>query len=191
MVRIPYVNEAVFPHPPELPAVLPEARSLALGERPPRVELSYLASSAEESWADVGAPAPGGEGRRFERGIDHEGPIPVAAIARITPAGPTPGGGPSDGRTGDLAVIGDADFVTNLYVGLLGNRDFFLRIIDVLTRRELHGMLAPEEPGGTLSPLTLTARQGTIVFCTTVLAPPALVILAAMAVALRRRRSGR
>lgn len=182
MPRIPYFNQSVFPDPPQLPAILVEAQSVALRDEPPDIERTYLGSAAEESWADSDRGSLGGDTPRFQRGEDHAGPIPVAALAR-------PAHAVEQGRSGDVVVIGDADFVTNLYLGLVGNRDFFLATVDLLTRRELHGVLRPLPPGGSLSTVTLTARQGTVVFWTTVVAPPALVIAVGVLAALRRRRS--
>jgi hypothetical protein len=179
MPRVPYVNQSVFPRPTELPAVLAEAQSIALGEAPPGVETTYLASSAEDTWADVHAT----DTPRFTPEEDHRGPIPVAALIRAA-AG-------QDGRTGDVAVVGDADFASNLYLGLLGNRDFFLALLDLLTRRELRGAPRPVEPGGSLSALTLTRAEERFVFWTVVVLPPAAVVFVwvAAAAARRRRRS--
>jgi ABC-type uncharacterized transport system involved in gliding motility auxiliary subunit len=180
MPRIPYLNQSVFPRLPELPAVLPEAQSIALGDEVPGVETTYLASAAEHAWADVDRGSVTEETPRFDPRADHRGPIPVAALARVATA--------HGGRSGDVAVVGDADFVSNLYLGLLGNRDVFLALLDLLTRRELHGALRPVPPGGSLSPLTLTRRQERLVLWTTVILPPAMVLLGWGVVAARRRR---
>lgn len=181
MPRIPYFNHSVFPDPPELPAVFVEAQSVSLRDEPPDIERTYLASSAEESWADSDKGSLTDDTPRFARGVDHAGPVPVAALAR-------PAQGGKQGRSGDVVVIGDADFATNLHLGLMGNSQFFLAIIDLVTRRELHGVLRPIDPGGSLSTVTLTARQGTFVFWATVVAPPALVIVVGALAALQRRR---
>jgi hypothetical protein len=184
MPRIPYLNQSVFPRLTELPAVLPEAQSVALGDAPPDVETTYLASSAEEAWADVDRDSIAAEAPRFSPGEDHRGPIPVAALIRGATA--------QGGRTGDIAVLGDADFATNLYLGLLGNRDFFLVLLDLLTRRELRGALRPVEAGGSFSALTLTRSQDRFVFWTAVVLPPAMVafVWIALAAVRRRRRPG-
>jgi ABC-type uncharacterized transport system involved in gliding motility auxiliary subunit len=181
MPRIPYLNQSVFPRLTELPAALPEAQSVAIGDAPAGVETTYLASSAEDAWADVNHDRVATESPRFTPGEDHRGPIPVAALIRVAAA--------EGGRTGDIAIVGDADFATNLYLGLLGNRDFFLVLLDLLTRRELRGALRPMEPGGSFSALSLTRSQDRFVFWTAVILPPALVLLAwAAATAARRRR---
>jgi len=91
-------------------------------------------------------------------------------------------------QRGCVITIGDADFASNLYLGILGNRDFFLAVIDLLTHRELHGVLRPVQPGGALSLISLTARQSSLVFWTTVVLPPATVLAIGAIAALRRRK---
>jgi hypothetical protein len=178
MPRVPYLNQSAFRDPPELPVVLAEAQSIAIDGERPGIAATYLASSAESTWADTDRDSLAADTPRFVRGQDHRGPVPVAALARV-----------NDAPAGGVVVVGDADFVNNLYLGLLGNRDFFLSTIGLLTRRELHGALRPVRPGGALSPLSLTARQTLVVFGATVVTPPALVLLAGLIAALRRRRS--
>jgi ABC-type uncharacterized transport system involved in gliding motility auxiliary subunit len=178
MPKIPYLNRSAFRDPPELPAVLAEAQSIAIVDERTEVAATYLASSAESTWADADRDSLAADTPRFVQGQDHRGPVPVAALARL-----------NDAPRGGVVVVGDADFVNNLYLGLLGNREFFLSTIGLLTRRELHGALRPTRPGGALSPLSLTARQTLAVFAATVAAPPALLLLVGLIAALWRRRS--
>ena len=103
---------------------------------------------------------------------------PVAAVARVE--------GP-EGRTGRVVVIGDADVATNLYLNLLGNRDLLLAAAGLAGRREVFGGSRPAAlPGGTFSPLTLTAHEARHIFWTAVVAPA--LALAAVALVMARRR---
>jgi ABC-type uncharacterized transport system involved in gliding motility auxiliary subunit len=180
--QIPYVNQEVFARPPELPALLPEAQSVALVDEPARsVEATYLATTAEHAWADVDRDGLEDGPPRFERGVDRPGPIPVAAWARPLRSDGTP-------TTGGIVVIGDADFASNLYLGVLGNRDLLLATLSLLTRREIRGLARDTQPPRTLSPLHLTPRDGAMVFWTTVVLPPLGVSAAGLLAALRRRR---
>jgi hypothetical protein len=180
MPRIPYINQSAFPRPPDLPLVLAEAQSITLGAERPGITGIYLAYSTEDSWADVGQDSLRGGTPLFSPDQDHRGPVPVAALARV--------GDESMTQRGGVITIGDADFASNLYLGILGNRDFFLAVIDLLTHRELHGVLRPVQPGGGLSLISLTARQNSLVFWTTVILPPATVLAIGAIAALRRRR---
>lgn len=181
--RITYLNQNVLPRPPADPPVLADAQSIALGDLPTRIERTYLASTAEHTWADTDRGIRRDRAARFDPGADHRGPIPVAAYARA--------GDGDDDTGGGLAVVGDADFASNLYVGLLGNRDFFLSLLDLLTHRELRGMLDPSRPRGGISGLTLTTAESRIIFWATVVFPPTIVMLAGIGAAIRRRRSVR
>jgi hypothetical protein len=165
--RVAYMNQALVPTAPEAQALLPEAQSVRLVDVP-GVRGDYLATTAEDAWADVDRRP---RGAALRRGRDRSGPLPVAALARVPAAG---------GREGRLLVVGDADFVTNLHVNVLGNRDFLLLASGLLARSDPLAAARPAvSPGGTFSPLTLTAREARLVFWGAVVAPSAL--LAALA----------
>jgi ABC-type uncharacterized transport system involved in gliding motility auxiliary subunit len=176
--RVAYVNQGLVPRVPEVQALLPEAQSMRLLDRP-GMRTDYLAMTAETTWADVdrrsldAGPAP------FRPGRDRRGPLPVATLVR------TPGSG---GREGRLLVIGDADFVNNVHLNLLGNRDLLLTAAGLAARADSPAAARPvQPPGGTFSPLTLTAREARTLFWAVVVAPSAL--LGAVALLMARRRA--
>jgi ABC-type uncharacterized transport system involved in gliding motility auxiliary subunit len=174
--RVAYLNEELVPEAPEVHALLPEAQSLRLvdvaGARG-----EYLATTAESTWADVDR-RPADSAPSFRPGRDRRGPLPGATLVRVP--------GPS-GRDGEVAVVGDSDFVTNLHLNVLGNRDLLLTTAELVARADaLAAARPPAPPGGTFSPLALTAREARIVFWSTVVGPSAA--LAVMALALGRRR---
>jgi len=160
-------------------ALLPEAQSLRLVDAA-NVTADYLAMTGETSWADVDRRTGEPGGVVFRSGRDRRGPLPVAAFVRVK--------GP-DGHEGRIVAVGDADFVTNSHLNLLGNRDFLLASAGLVARSEsLTGARPPAPPAGTFSPLTLTAREGRSLFWSVVVAPTALLAAAAFVVA--RRRAG-
>jgi gliding motility-associatede transport system auxiliary component len=174
--RVAYLNEGLVAEPPDVRALLPEAQSLRLLDAP-GVRADYLAMTAESSWADVDRRAPD-SAPTFRPGRDHQGPLPVAVFARVTAPG---------GREGRLVVIGDADFVSNLHLNVLGNRDLLLTAAELVARADPLAASRPAAaPGGTFSPLTLTAREARLVFWGVVVAPT--FALAAVALGLARRR---
>jgi hypothetical protein len=152
-------------------AMLPEAQSLRVLDAP-GVRADYLAVTAEETWADVDRRPPD-SGPSFRPDRDHHGPLPVAALART--------------ERGALVVVGDADFVTNLHLNVLGNRDLLLTAAELAARADVLAAERPAAPPhGTFSPLTLTAHEARIVFWGAVVAPSAA--LAGVALAMGRRR---
>jgi ABC-type uncharacterized transport system involved in gliding motility auxiliary subunit len=172
--RVAFLNQALVGDAPAVRALLPEAQSLRLTDRAGS-QADYLAMTPEDTWADV-------DRRTLDRGVpvfrpgrDRAGPLPVAAFVR-------PEGG------GRLLVVGDADFVTNLHVNVLGNRDLLLASAGLAARAE--ALAAPRPalpPGGTFSTLTLTAREASAVFWSVVVAPAAVLSLVAAVLARRRR----
>jgi hypothetical protein len=170
--RVAYLNQGLVTNEPEVEAMLPEAQSLRLLDAP-GVRADYLAMTGEATWADVDRRAPGEA--RFRPGRDRRGPLPVAAFVRT-------------GEAGRLAVIGDADFVTNLYLNVLGNRDLLLATAGLVARAEaVAAARPPGPPGGTLSPLTLTAREMWCIFWGAVVGPSGLLAAAALVMARRAR----
>ena len=176
--RVPVLNQTLVPDAPDANALLPVAQSVRVLDAP-GVRGDYLALTGESSWADADRRAPSAGTRAFREGRDHPGPIPVAAVARISG---------ESGRDGRLAVVGDADFVTNLHVNLVGNRDLLLATAGLIARSDPLAAARPDvRPGGTFSPLILTAREARLVFWGGVVAPAAA--LATVALALARRRT--
>src|SRR6185436_15768691 len=101
--------------------------------------------------------------------------------------------GPRDAsRRGRLVVIGDADFASDAYLDLLGNRDLALNAVAWVAGEEaLSGERTKRIPEVTrpLSPMVLTAPRARAIFVTAVVIEPALVLLAgAVLVGLRRRQ---
>ncbi len=175
--RVAYLNQALMQSTTEARGLLPEAQTLRLVDAP-GVRAEYLATTAEDSWADVARDAGEDGPATFRSGEDRRGPLPIAAFAR---AG-------ADGREGRLVAIGDSDFVTNLHLNVLGNRDLLLATAGLVARAQALAAARPAgPPGGTFSPLTLTDRQARLVFWLAVVAPTAVLASIAMLMARRRR----
>ncbi len=176
--RVAYLNQSLVPDPPEVQALLPEAQSLRLVDVPD-VRADYLAMTGETTWADVDRRGADEGLPVFRPERDRRGPLPVAALVRVDG---------SAGREGRLIVVGDADFATNLYAGVLGNRDLLLAAAQLAGRAAALTASRPSgPPGGVLSPLTLTVEEARLVFYGAVVAPSALCAAAAFAMARRRR----
>ncbi len=178
--RVAQVNPDVVRERPASGALLPLAQSVRLEQRP-GVHGAYLAITGEATWADTGGRETGAP-RAFRPGVDVPGPVPVGALVRV----PAPGG-----REGRLVVLGDADFATNLQLGVLGNRDLLILAAELAARGE-DMLTAAHRPGaatGPFSTLALTARQARVVFWTACVLPALGLGLAALAVARRRRRA--
>lgn len=165
------------------PAVLSLARPVGpLDERPDDVTVTPIAGTSPESWSLVGArQAPDGE-LRFDPQKDQPGPLSIGVLVTVDPPAP-------EAPAGQVMVFGDSDFATNFYLDLLGNRDLILSAIGALAEDPaLVAMRRKGQPGGSLSPISLTEAQSRRVFSVAVLATPALSLLIGAVVGWRRLR---
>jgi hypothetical protein len=148
--------------------VLPLAQSI-LPVDPTRegVQVAPFAFTGQDTFAHRNRTIVEGIVPAFVAGVDLRGPVPVAAIARVD----------ASDTSGSVVVVGDGDFATNLYVGTLGNRDFFLNLAHLAGRAEaLIGARREILPGGTFSRLHLTAPQARTLFWVSVVLLPAMVL---------------
>jgi hypothetical protein len=214
--QVALFNEEVMPYTGAPPALLPLAQSVeVVAPQEPDVRLAPFAFTGSDTWSDVERVSGEGHPPVFREGIDRRGPVPVAAVARLSratatpgagaalqvgavPAGPSPaatpaGSTPAGREDGSILVVGDAEFATNLYFGSLGNRDFFVNLAHLAARTEaLIATRGASAPGGTFSQLYLTAAQARILFWTGVVLFPAIVLAIGAYLGWRRRlRSGR
>jgi len=136
-----------------------------------------LAFTGEKSWAESDVKALFAD--EPTAGLDEQderGPIPVVAAYQDVD---------SKAR---VVVMGDADFVSNSYLGTLFNRDFFLNA--------LNWVVGDESSSITIRPRSLQASRelisveqfGLMFLCTAILVPEAL-LLSGLAVWWRRRQS--
>jgi ABC-type uncharacterized transport system involved in gliding motility auxiliary subunit len=178
--RIAFLNQQLVPQAPEATAILPIAQSLRLVDAA-GVQAEYLGGTAETTWADVDRRALSGGAVQFRPDRDRHGPLPVAALVRI-PAG--------DDREGRIVVVGDADFATNLHLGVLGNRDLLLVIAELAVRPNAYTASRPPPVSlSTFSTLALTAREASIVLWSAAFVPAILAGAMALAMARRRQRA--
>lgn len=177
--RVPYVNQAVVPAVPDVAALLPIAQTVRLDDVP-GVEADYLAVTAETAWADVDRSSLTSAGAEDPGADDRTGPLPIAAFATVANPG---------GRAGRVVFVGDADFVTNLHLDVLGNRELFLALASLASERPTTFAERPTSlPPSPLSAFTLTTTEARVLLLAGCVLP-ALLLLAAAVAADRRRRT--
>ncbi|MCU0868164.1 MAG: GldG family protein, partial [Burkholderiales bacterium] len=100
-----------------LTTAFPFARPLAAAADPRGWRFTALVEAAPRGWVETG---PLDATVQFDRGRDVAGPVVVAAaLERET-----------DGRAQRVAVTGTGHFVANTYVGLVGNLDFGVNLVN-------------------------------------------------------------
>ena len=167
-------------------AVLPSARTVDVGAEVTGIDAQTIARTAPSAWTERDpARARRGEEPSAAAG-DTPGPAPVLVMAEVGH-----GGDGAGRRRGRLVVAGDADFASDAYLDLLGNRDLALNAVAWVAGEEA---LAGERPKRLpeverpLSPLVLTARDARAIFVAGAVVEPGLVLVAGLVIAVRRRR---
>lgn len=186
-----------------------EARSVAASPKPPEgVTLVTLASTSENAWAETDLDRLFRGEASFEEGKDKPGPVSLGVLAAVDtkkvsekhsdpaqqepkesgkPAGEK-GASESKPALGYLVVFGDSDFVDNTHFGVSGNGDLFLNMVHFLAEEETLITIEPRKQKS--QTLMLTENQARMIFWTSMVGVPMLVVLMGFGV-YRVRRSQR
>jgi ABC-type uncharacterized transport system involved in gliding motility auxiliary subunit len=165
-------------------AVLPSARSVDVTGEVAGVHADAIARTGPSAWA-MHDPARARRGDPpDEAAADVPGGASVMVMAEL--------GAESAPHHGRLVVVGDADFASDAYLDLLGNRDLALNAVAWLTEESaLAGQRATHvaEVVRPLSPLVLTESQARLLLLAVAVVQPGLVLaIGAVVVGARRRR---
>jgi ABC-type uncharacterized transport system involved in gliding motility auxiliary subunit len=180
------VTDAVT-NPIESGVVLPSARSVDVTSEVSGVQAESVARTSPTAWA-VADPARARRGEEPSKAHgDTPGSAPVVVVAEV--------GAAENGahRSGRLVVVGDADFASDAYLDLLGNRDLALNAVAWLAEEEaLAGTRTKRVPEiiRPLSPLVLREPEARMIFLFCVVALPAVVFAGGAGFVLARRRRG-
>ena len=155
----------------QLQAIFPMARSVKKSLSPPQgIEVTELAASSNHAWAETD-PITGGEkiSVTFDQGKDTPGPVPLAAVAEVKPAGST-------GSGARLAVFGSSLLAVDAaYRVFPFNRNLVLNTMAWLTSEEKKIAIRPRFRAASLLRLN-ESQMKFITFFTTDILP--LFILA-------------
>ncbi len=167
-----------------LMTVFPTAVALEALEVPegaavrPRVE--YLGRSTPQSWLETDLEALRSAGTaEFNEQEDRSGPLWLAAVVE--------GEAAEGAASGQRAVVfADQDFLTDRYVNLSGNRDLARNSANWLLERE--GLISVSKPEAANVFLLLSVPERLLVTWVPLLLVPGFCLLAAVLVALGRRK---
>ena len=163
----------------------PYARSVEASEtKPEGATLTVIARTSPNSWSERQLDQ---KQVKFDKGVDGPGPVSLALVETLKAkaeetSAEAAGAGTPEAR---LAVVGDSDFVANRYLGLSGNANFFLNMVNWLTEEADLISIQPR----TSSPRTIqmSPSQGRLLFFVSVILLPLAVLVLGVAVWLRRR----
>jgi hypothetical protein len=163
----------------EKPTFLPVTRSVQPSLETGELDVVPLALSSSGSWSETNLGQLEKGQAAFDAETDLSGPVPVAAAVEKKAA-------PGAFLPSRLIVVGDSDFVTNAYLGLSGNSDLALNMIQWLARDERFIEIQPRQPE--FKPLFLNAKQRFILLAITVALLPLGALAAGMIRAIARRQ---
>jgi ABC-type uncharacterized transport system involved in gliding motility auxiliary subunit len=109
----------------------------------------------------------------------------VAVSAPVDEAAAAPAAGDAPTPETRVVVFGDSDFGTNAYAGVPGNPNFFANAVNWLAQQENLIAIRPKEADDRR--VTMTPRQQTAAFLTSILLLPAVVFGAGIYTWWRRR----
>jgi ABC-type uncharacterized transport system involved in gliding motility auxiliary subunit len=168
---------------------------------PPQTEkalVETLARTTQESWAETNIESIKEGNVYFQEWEDIRGPVSIAVVAKVQgkkgeEESPETA---SEGETqpeppGRMVVCGDSDFASNLYVTVLGNKDFFLNIVHWLAEaEELISIRPKKDETYPFSPLFLTENQKKFIFWFSVVVQPLFILCIGIVIYTRRRLRG-
>jgi ABC-type uncharacterized transport system involved in gliding motility auxiliary subunit len=155
--------------------------------------------TAPRSWGETNFPSledPSKLAPEPEKG-DVVGPVSLAVATAVPAASPekpetTPASNPSEPPADQgpkpetrVAAIGDSDFAANAYLGIEGNRDLFMNMVNWLAQQENLIAIRPREAADRR--ITLTANKATGMFWISIVFIPAIVLGAGVFTWWRRR----
>ncbi len=148
----------------KLPTLFAEVRPVFVDHRNPDYAGVPLAQTTNQSWAEssVGAGPP-----QFDPSQEARGPFSLAVAAQPRTMLSNIKGSPR------LVVVGDSDFLSNVYVNFSGNRDLFLNMVNWLIQGLDAFTIRPHEAN--VSPIILSEQQANLLFAIPVVALPILI----------------
>jgi ABC-type uncharacterized transport system involved in gliding motility auxiliary subunit len=156
----------------DVPTLFPIARSLEV-KNGDKTMVEKLFSTTADSFAPLNLSSP--EIRQGPN--DLKGPLVLGAAGTYTTGKET--------GNGRFVVVGTSSFAINNFIGFDGNRDLFLNMLSWLSSDEDLISIRPKEP--TDRPLNMNARQVNLMFYSSVIGLPLLIVAMGVGVWWRRR----
>jgi ABC-type uncharacterized transport system involved in gliding motility auxiliary subunit len=161
---------------------------------PANREVTELAFTSDTSWAETNLKLLlGEEPQAALEKEDIKGPVPIATASEITTAKNLEPSSDSAGETkhhdskGRVVVFGDADFVANINIRQLYNRDFFLNALNWVVGEQEHLSIRAGSLRKSLTVLT-PEQIGNIFLFTAILIPELILILGLFVWWLRKKQ---
>jgi ABC-type uncharacterized transport system involved in gliding motility auxiliary subunit len=140
-----------------------------------------LVETARAAWGETDFT---GQAPEYDEGKDTPGPVSLGAVATVRAPEPSPSPVPSPSasplpetpprKEGRVIAFGDADFASNTFFGIQGNRDLLLNAVAWLAEDPDLITIRPKDPED--QRLFLTGRQQAVVFGVALVVWPLLFV---------------
>ena len=159
-----------------LASVFSIARVVERGRNiPSGVEVDEIAKTSDASWGETNMKLLE-EGKVKFDNRDIKGPLSVAVAVEKKE---------KEKNKSRMVIFGDSDFLTDKFINFSGNRDFILNSIAWLGEENI--LISIREKKEESQPLSLSAKQGRILFYGSVIVIPFLILFSGVSVYLRRK----
>jgi ABC-type uncharacterized transport system involved in gliding motility auxiliary subunit len=149
------------------------------------VRANYLAVTEKSAWGETDLNSFRlGTATRDE--TDVPAPLAVAAVAERTQPLDDSGRAGQHGQRSRIVVVGDSDFATNRFLGLLGNGDFLLNSVQFLAEEEI--VIPISLKAGLGERIYISVSEGRLVFVACLVLMPLMVAAMGGYVLFRKRR---
>jgi ABC-type uncharacterized transport system involved in gliding motility auxiliary subunit len=179
-------------------SAFPVARALQPETSPQKRSGQTFLQTGPKSWAETSLASLGDQKAEIKADPaqgDITGPVSIG-VATAVPAPapePTPAAAANTTKPEDepkkpetrVAAIGDSDFVSNAYLGVEGNRDLFMNVVNWLAQQENLIAIRPREPSERR--MTLTENKTTAMLLLSIFVIPGVVLGAGVYSWWRRR----
>jgi ABC-type uncharacterized transport system involved in gliding motility auxiliary subunit len=167
-----YESHAIVREMKDVPTLFPIARSLEV-KNGDKTMVEKLFSTTADSFATTNLSSP--EIRQGKNDI--KGPLVLGAAGTYTTG--------KESGNGRFVVVGTSSFAINNFISFNGNRDLYLNMLNWLSSDEDLISIRPKEPAD--RPLNMNARQVSLMFYSSVIGLPLLIVAMGVGVWWRRR----
>jgi ABC-type uncharacterized transport system involved in gliding motility auxiliary subunit len=167
-----YESHAIVREMKDVPTLFPISRSLEV-KNGDKTMVEKLFSTTADSFATTNLSSP--EIRQGKNDI--KGPLVLGAAGTYTTG--------KESGNGRFVVVGTSSFAINNFVGFNGNRDLYLNMLNWLSSDEDLISIRPKEPAD--RPLNMNQRQVSLMFYSSVIGLPLLIVVMGVGVWWRRR----
>lgn len=143
------------------------------------INVNPIAQTSPASWAEKDIFSVRRGYVKYDPGTDKRGPISLGVACEMEI------GKKEEKKKARIVVFGDSDFITNKFLNFSGNANLILNTFGWLGEEDILISIRKKEREN--QPLTLTEKQGKIIFFIPVVVIPSVLMIGGLSICIRRR----